>query len=74
MAGGIKAKPALRDLQRALGKNNSEMAKLVKCSRKTWESAISGGRVSPIFMAKVTDVFDCTLDTYFETTRDEKAA
>lgn len=66
METGIKAKTEqLTGLQSALGKTNSEMAKLIGCTRKTYQSAINGENVSAGFMARVTLAFNVPFDRYF---------
>lgn len=66
---GIKAKTdKLKELQRALGANDSGMAELIGCTRQTYRRAIEGGTVSAAFIAKVSLKFQVPFDTYFETT------
>lgn len=72
---GIKAKQArLRELQKALGKNDSGMAELIGCTRKTYSSAANGDNVSAGFMAKFSVAFGTNYDHYFETVKPELAA
>ena len=68
MSMGIKAKTTeLRALQRSLKKNDSGMAELIGCTRKTYRNAIDGENVSAGFMAKVSVAFNVPFDTYFHT-------
>ena len=68
MSPGIKAKTEeLRALQRSLKKNDSGMAELIGCTRKTYRSATEGENVSAGFMAKVSVAFNVPFDQYFHT-------
>lgn len=71
---GIKAKTEeLLALQRTLGKNDSEMATFIGCTRKTYRSATEGENVSAGFMARVSIAFNVPFDKYFHTSPEGNA-
>lgn len=64
---GIKAKSeALKNLQKSLNKNDGEMARLIGCSKRTYQNAISGENVGTAFIGRVSLKFNTDFGTYFQ--------